>query len=81
MPSVRFIYLNKPVVKLYAGIDIGINVMWDGKKAGENAYHQCLFAFDITPVGLMVGKKWYGLLEANIGVDALLKIGVGYRFK
>ncbi len=81
MPSARFIYLNKPVVKLYSGIDLGMNVMWDGKKAGEDAFHQCMFAFDVIPIGVMVGKKWYGLLETNIGVDALVKIGVGYRFK
>ncbi len=37
-------------------------------------------AFDITPIGIKVGMRVYGLAEINIGYDALFKLGVGVRF-
>lgn len=80
MPSVRFIYVNRSIVKLYSGVDVGICYMWDSDISAENRFRQVFFAFDIIPIGLIVGKKWYGMVETNFGADAYLKIGVGYRF-
>lgn len=37
-------------------------------------------AFDLTVLGLTVGKTVYGLVEINLGTDALLLAGLGVRF-
>ena len=38
-------------------------------------------ALNVTALGLAVGGEHvYGLLEANVGVEALIKAGIGFRF-
>ena len=37
-------------------------------------------AFDLTVLGLNVGKTVYGLVEINLGTDALLLAGLGVHF-
>lgn|GEM_PF-1028605 len=37
-------------------------------------------AGDITLLGLNVGTRVYGLAEINLGLDALVKVGIGARF-
>ena len=107
MLSMQFTYVNKPLVKVYSGIDIGAGLgiwtrsdVWstpipaeaqaadpelkkvadfrDKYDNGTDFYP--VPAFDITPVGVKVGTRIYGLAEVNIGVDALVKLGVGVRF-
>lgn len=81
MPSVRFTYLNRPWVRLYSSVDMGIGFFLsstassDGK-SGKNV----LFAFNVTPIGVSVGKKFYGLFELNAGYDSIFKVGIGARF-
>ena len=79
MPSVQFSYLNRKYVKMYSGIDLGLTVLFDNNKQNSNS--QPLFGFNITLVGIRVGNdRIYGLLETNIGMDALIKAGFGVRF-
>lgn len=89
MPSVRFTYLNRPWVRLYSGIELGCGYLFDSRdfssssaKKGDDSEKSSnfLFAFNVTPIGLEVGKSFFGLLETNLGYDALVKVGVGYRF-
>lgn len=81
MPSVRFTYLNKPVLRLYSGLDVGFSIYWDHNPHAEEPMREVIFAFDVTPLGMQVGKKFYGLLETNVGTDSFIKIGAGYRFR
>ena len=38
-------------------------------------------AFNLTVIGVRAGNdKIFGVVEANIGMDALIKAGVGVRF-
>ncbi|MCQ2276430.1 MAG: hypothetical protein MJZ87_05765 [Bacteroidales bacterium] len=87
MPSVRFTYLNRPWVRLYSGIDVGCSYLFDSRDRAsskedneESGNNKFLFACNISPIGLEVGKKFYGLLETNIGYDSFVKIGIGARF-
>lgn len=83
MPSVRFTYLNRPWVRLYSGVDVGIGYFVDNKKNSANEVTRSgnfFFAFNVTPIGVNVGKKFYGMFETNIGFESVLKVGIGARF-
>lgn len=80
MPSVQFSYLNSKYVKLYSGIDLGVAFIFDDNKQGSSV-SSTLFAFNLTPIGIRVGNdRIFGLVETNIGMDALVKAGFGVRF-
>lgn len=88
MPSVRFTYLNRPLVRLYSGVDLGFGYLWSGTTSydskeegeGDSKNKNFLFAFNVTAFGVNVGKKFYGLFELNAGYDAFVKVGIGARF-
>ena len=81
MPSVRFTYLNRPWVRLYSSVDVGVGFFLSstGGSDGDSG-NKALFAFNVTPIGVSVGKKFYGLFELNAGYDAIVKVGIGARF-
>jgi len=80
MPSVQFSYLNRKYVKLYSGIDLGVAVIFDDNKQGSNT-SSTFFAFNLTVLGVRVGNdRIFGVVETNIGMDALIKGGFGVRF-
>ncbi|MBR1631831.1 MAG: hypothetical protein IJ680_08235 [Paludibacteraceae bacterium] len=79
MPTVRFSYVNRPVVTLYSGLDMGI--LFAGMQdIDDNRIFGVLPAGNITLMGIHVGRKVYGMGELNFGFDAYAKIGIGYRF-
>lgn len=83
MPSVQFSYLNRRLVKLYSGIDVGIGFFFGNNTNSENSSPNLSpsVAFNITPIGIRVGNEHvFGLVETNIGFDALVKAGFGVRF-
>lgn len=83
MPSVRFNYLNRPWVRLYSSIDLGASYLFDsrGKSADKDGKNtNFMFAFNITPIGVTVGKRFYGLFETNFGYASYVVVGVGYKF-
>ena len=83
MPSVRFTYLNRPWVRLYSGVDLGVSYLWDdrGSSQSEKSSQQNVScAFNITPIGITVGKSVYGLLETNFGYASYVVVGIGCRF-
>lgn len=82
MPSVRFAYLNRPWVRLYSGVDVGVGYFIDNKDNVSESTRSgnFFFAFNVTPIGVNVGKKFYGMFETNFGFDSVFKIGLGARF-
>lgn len=74
MPSLQFTYLNKRVIKLYAGVDLGMGVYWRAQDA------RARFAYNLTVFGLQVGARCYGLLEAGLGNESYAKVGFGVHF-
>lgn len=90
MPSVRFNYLNRPWVRLYSGLDLGVGYLLtnsssssdskDGEEGSGKKNNNFIFAFNVTAFGVNVGKKFYGLFELNAGYDAIVKVGIGARF-
>lgn len=80
MPSVQFSYLNRKYVKLYSGLDLGVAFIFDDNKQNSSV-SSTLFAFNLTVLGVRVGNdRIFGVVETNIGMDALIKGGFGVRF-
>lgn len=78
MPYVRFNWLYRKWVRMYSGIGLGISVIVDKNEAVYNT--GVLPAFAVTPIGIAVGRNFYGLAELSIGTTGLFVVGVGYRF-
>lgn len=83
MPSVRFTYLNRPWVRLYSGVDVGLGYLFSNIQSfskDDNNGNKFLPAMNITAFGVNVGKGFYGLFELNAGFDSIVKVGIGARF-
>lgn len=86
MPSVRFTYLNRPWVRLYSGVDVGCAYLLNDQNKTKSSSDEgkkddnFSFAFNMTPIGVSVGKQFYGMFELNFGFDSFLKLGIGCRF-
>ncbi|MBO7133932.1 MAG: hypothetical protein J6W06_07230 [Bacteroidales bacterium] len=79
MASVQFTYLNKKYVKLYSGIDLGVTNISDNNK--NSSVSSTILGANITLIGIRVGNDYiFGVVETNIGMDALIKAGFGVRF-
>lgn len=81
LPSIQFNYINEEYIRLYSGLDLGV-CLYQTYNSSLDKPHllQTLASFNLTLVGIKFGKDVYGLAEANIGSDALIKAGVGMRF-
>lgn len=78
VPFVRFVWLNRPVVKMYSGLGIGCSFAGDVTPLERSTV--IIPAIDITPIGIKVGKKIYGLAEVSLGTTGAVSAGIGYRF-
>lgn len=81
LPYARFTYLNRPVVKLYSAVGLGIGAGY--RKFDNNDWEETLVypAFQVTPIGIMVGRRVYGLFELGAGtVYVGCRAGIGVRF-
>lgn len=76
-PTVRFSWLNRKWVRLYSTVGLGYGVIV------EKSYSTCtthILSYQLTPVGINVGKSLYGFAELGIGTQGVAKVGIGYRF-
>lgn len=75
-PELKLMYCNTPTVRVYSAAGIGFG-LYPGFKKTEGAFVEG----EIIPIGLEIGRRWYGFGE--IGVGTLFmggQFGVGYRF-
>lgn len=75
LPKVRFSYLRTEMLSLYSDIGLGIGI-------GSNKGTQALCGlFHTTPIGITIGKRWYGFAESNLSMRNVgFTFGAGYRF-
>lgn len=78
MPYVRFNWLYRNWVRMYSGIGIGISAVVD--QDNMSTWSGVRLAGSITPIGIAVGRYFYGLAELSIGTTGLVTVGIGYRF-
>lgn len=74
LPTYRGYYMSRDVVRIYGTVSLGLTAcfMEDIKFVG---------AFNISPIGVEVGRRFYGFAEAGFGtVYSGISLGVGYKF-
>ena len=80
---VLFSYVNKPAIRLYSGIGIGITVDFGKGKLGEDEYseHRLWPAGQLTLMGLRFGRAFGGFFEFGFGSYGIINAGISYKFK
>ena len=76
-PSIRFSYLNKPLVTLYSGLSLGWGLVIN---QNQNQDNRLSFFYHATLFGFSVGKKFFAGGEIGLGYRGLYSINLGYRF-
>lgn len=81
--QVRFSYLNRPVVRLYSGLALGVAIGFEQMKIGQKIQNtaQVYFNGGVTLFGITVGRRLYGFAELSIGTMGMANFGIGYRFQ
>ncbi len=79
MPVVRFAWLNRGIVQLYSGVGLGATYEKydDTLSSWVRGYHA---AYDVTFIGITVGRKWFGYFDIGAGNRGVISAGFGYRF-
>lgn len=79
LPTYRLYYTDNEVVRLYGGVSLGLTSYFNTDVSGAKYIPQ--LAFNISPIGLEVGRRWFGFLEMGLGtVFCGVSFGAGYKF-
>jgi len=78
-------YISKNIFKMYSGIGIGYtfgkqDVTFNDTGIDNRSEDFSLFAFQITGIGVRVGKAFSGFAELGYGYRGMLSLGVSYQF-
>lgn len=74
MPLARFTWVNTPWVRMYSTLGLGATI------SSGDCGRETLVSFQLTPVGIAVGRSFFGFAEAGFGAQGALMMGIGYRF-
>ncbi len=83
LPYARLTYLNRENLKIYSSVGAGISFNHDAAPLNSyiGSYNYVLMRFQFVPIGIMVGKRVYGMAEAGLGTEFMgYRAGIGYRF-
>lgn len=83
LPEVRFYYLYKPKVRLYASLAGGLRTrLYAETLDGDTVYGGDLrFSYHICPFGVSVGSRIYFAVDLGYGPAwSLSKLSLGYKF-
>jgi hypothetical protein len=76
--NIRFDWLRREVVTMYSSIGLGATICIDERRYSR--YVAAYPIFDITWVGINVGRRVYGFAEFGGGVSGVVRAGIGVRF-
>ena len=79
MPTVRLAWLRRGIVQLYSGAGLGVGVALHNTFNSE-PYAKPAIAYDITFLGIAVGRDWFGYADFGIGTRGIVSVGFGHRF-
>ena len=79
VPMVRFTYLNRPMVRLYSQLGLGVRLQ-SGRPDAFSRVMPASVTGSITYFGVSVGKKFFGSMELASGAQGVFVLGAGYRF-
>lgn len=75
LPQARFTWMHKELVKIYSSAGIGFT------GGSFNGFSELVFAAQAVPIGVTIGKRLFGYVEAGIGTVYIGGMfGIGYRF-
>lgn len=74
----RFAWLHHGIVQLYSSFALGVGIEMSESYDGR-ALNYAYCAFDIKPLGISVGRRWFGYAEVGYGSRGVFNIGFGYR--
>lgn len=81
IPKVTFFFATSRYVSAYAGAGIGMAFQTGTPGFEPEGFRPVNFAWQLTPIGITVGRRIPGFTELTIGKDVIgIKFGVGYRF-
>lgn len=79
MPTLRFAWIRRGIVQVYSSVSLGAGLEIRDNIYDKNIY-EAFCAFDIKPLGLSVGRRFFGFIEAGYGTRGIINAGFGYRF-
>lgn len=78
IPEVRFAWLRHGIVQLYSSSALGLGI--ELRPGWHTRYLTDYYpAFDIKPIGISVGRKWFGFVELGYGSRGIINVGFGHR--
>lgn len=84
VPTVRFTYLNRPIVRLYSSIGIGVGFCRERTRnvdgSLEFSENSRFCPAEVTLFGVSVGRRLFGFAELSTGSLGVCSAGIGYRF-
>ena len=89
MPQAKFIYMNRPVVRLYGKFGLGVVKYFGFDRRDRESFNYDVVYSDNSlaagiqwvPLGIEVGRKFFGYAEAGVGtLYRGISAGVGYKF-
>lgn len=80
---VQFAYVNKPFIRMYSGVAIGVTVDFAKGTIGNDEYteRKLMPAGQLTLMGLRFGRSFGGFFEFGFGSYGIINAGVSYKIK
>jgi len=79
--NASYFYLIKPNMELYARLGVGMCFNKEEVSLQETSTdNNILMGYQISPIGIIVGKKLFFKAEAGFGYAGIAFAGAGYRF-
>ena len=84
VPTVRFTYLNRPLVRLYSSIGVGVGFCRERTRNVdghiESNRNERFCPAEVTFLGVSVGRRLFGFAELSTGSMGVCAAGIGYKF-
>lgn len=82
MPKVTFYYINKGILSMYSGVEIGAAmILWKDRQGNTTLYDNGFSAaFHVNAFGIRVGKQLGAYMEWGYGFRGVVNIGISGKF-
>ncbi|MEN5053888.1 hypothetical protein [Sphingobacterium kitahiroshimense] len=82
LPTAKYSYVKRGIIDFYGTVASGA-ILANGSDRTDHektTTNDIIFAFQVNPLGLRIGKDWGGFLEAGYGFKGIFALGSSYRF-
>lgn len=82
LPTAKYSYVKRGIIDFYGTVASGA-ILANGSDRTDHektTTNDIIFAFQVNPLGLRIGKDWGGFLEAGYGFKGIFALGASYRF-